>query len=232
MLTPTSPVTLSDYNAAILNGNATHARIVFPIQNVTFTGDDISAEGGITLTQIMNPDTDLVMGKAVESQIVIHFLNNGQFTGFNWTEEFRVDFGVEISGSTSWVTVGYFTGKKPERITRAEVIEFTALDRMSKFDTLADDFLSTLTYPKTMTQIYSALCTYIGVTKETGNENSTVMSTSYSASPFTNGITCRALLAYIAEANCCSKYSGVISICPKATRRLISNAGSGIQVAP
>ena len=203
MLTPTSPVTIANYNSAILSDKSTHVRVVFPVQNVTFTDSDISAEGGITLTQIMNPDVDMVMGKAVASQIVIHFINNGQFTGFNWTEEFRVDFGVEISGSTSWVTVGYFTGKKPERITRAEVIEFTALDRMSKFDTLADDFLSTLVYPKSMSQIYSALCTYIGVSSVTGNENSTVMNVSYSESPFMNGITCRALLAYIAEANCC-----------------------------
>ena len=203
MLTPTSPTTLADYNAAILGDNSTHVRIVFPVQNVTFGDSDISAEGGVTLTQILNPDTDLVMGKAVASQVVIRFLNNGQFTGFNWTEEFRVDFGVEISGSIEWVTVGYFTGKKPERVKMVETIEFTAIDRMSKFDTLADDFLSTLVYPRTMSQIYSALCTYIGVSKATGDENSTVMSTSFSASPFTSGITCRALLAYIAEANCC-----------------------------
>ena len=202
MLNPSSG-TLADYNSAILDGYATHVRVVFPVQNVTLTDDDISAEGGITLTQILNPDTDLIMGKAVASQIVIRFLNNGQFTGFDWTEEFHVDFGVDIGGTTNWVTVGYFTGKKPERIKRAEVIEFTAIDRMSKFDILADDFISTLTFPKTMGQIYSALYSYVGVPYASGDGILNIINTSYSENPFPSGITCRQILAWIVEANCC-----------------------------
>ena len=202
MLTP-SNVTLSEYNSALLNEQATHIRIVFPVQNVTFTDDDISANGGITLLQVLNTETDLIMGNAVAEQITINFLNNGQFVGIDWSEEFRVDLGVYINGATEWVTIGYFKGKRPDRVARVETIVFTALDRMQKFDILADDFIDSLTFPMTMAQIYSALCTYIGVQSVQGNEIADSMALSYAENPFRQGLTCRQILAWIAEANCC-----------------------------
>ena len=202
MLTPTSG-TLADYNAAILNGNTTHARLVFPVQNITLTDDDISADGGITITDILNGDTDLTFGKAVCKELKVSLLNGSVFTGFDWTEEFHADFGVEINGTTNWVTVGYFTGSKPDRTVNTEIIEFTAYDRMTKFDILADEYLDTITYPATMSSIYSGLCTYVGITSTSGSEITYAMNASYSESPFVKGITCRALLAMIAEANGC-----------------------------
>lgn len=202
MLTPSSG-TLADYNAAVLNGNTPHARLVFPVQNITLTGDDISASGGIQLTSILNPDTDLQMGKAVSTEVVIHLLNSNVFSGFDWTEEFHLDFGVDINGTTNWVTVGYFTGEKPEKVLHTDVIEFTAYDRMRKFDMLADDFISSLAFPLTMAQIYSALCTYVGITSATGNEMADSMALSFSENPFISGMTLRSILASMAEANGC-----------------------------
>ena len=203
MLTPTTGVTLADYNAAVLAGNATHARLVFPVQDITLTDDNISANGGISLTQILNPDTDLTMGKAVATQVVAQLFNGNVFSGFDWSEEFHLDFGVDIGGDTKWVTVGYYTGKRPDRLKRTETIEFTALDRMTKFDILADDFLDSLTFPATMETIYHSLCTYVGLGYTAGNELADSMAISYSADVFPRGVTCRQLLAWIAEANCC-----------------------------
>ena len=202
MLTPSSG-TLADYNAAVLGGNRTHVRLVFPVQNVTLTDDDISADGGLTLTQILNAETDLTFGAAVSNELIVNLLNNGQFTGFDWTEEFRLDFGVEISSVTNWVTVGYFKGKKPERTARVEIIVFTAYDRMQAFDTLADDFVSSLTFPSTLSAIYGDLCTYIGVASVSGDELADAMALTFSANPFNSGITCRQILAWIAEAAGC-----------------------------
>ena len=202
MLTPTSG-TLADYNAAVLAGNATSARLVFPVQNITLDGNDIAADGGIRLTSILNSDTDLQMGKAVMTEAVIHLLNSNTLVGFDWTEEFRLDMGVDISGTTNWVTVGYFTGKKPEKIVMADIIEFTAYDRMKNFDILADDFISGLTFPMTLAQIYSALCTYVGVSSVSGDEMADSMALSFSENPFISGMTCRGILAAIAEANGC-----------------------------
>ena len=202
MLTPSSG-TLADYNAAVLNGNTVSARLVFPVQNITLDGNDISADGGIQLTSILNPDTDLQMGKAISTEVVCHLLNSNVFSGFDWTEEFHLDFGVDINGTTNWVTVGYFTGEKPEKVLHTDVIEFTAYDRMRKFDMLADDFISSLTFPMTMAQIYSALCTYVGITSAVGNEMADSMALSFSESPFISGMTLRSILSAIAEANGC-----------------------------
>lgn len=202
MLTPTSG-TLADYNSAILNGNSTHVRLVFPVQNVTLTDDDISADGGLRISTVLNPDTDLTMGKAVSTELTVRLLNSGTFTGFDWTEEFHVDMGVEQSGVTNWVTVGYFKGKKPERLLRTEVIEFTAYDRMQLFDVLADEFIDSLTFPMTVINLFNALMTYIGLTRVNGDGINNVTNIQIAENPFVHGVTCRQILAWIAETYCC-----------------------------
>ena len=203
MLTPTSG-TLADYNSAVLAGNATHARVVFPVQNVTLHDNDISIDGGIEVSSYIVAEEDLTIGKAVMTEVKINFINSSVFTGFDWTEEFHLDFGVEISGTTNWKTIGYFKGNKPERTVRTDVIEFTAYDRMQLFDVLADDFLTTVTYPVTLGTLYSNLCTYVGLSSTAGNEIADSMLLSFDECPFTNGVSCRAILAWIAEANCCN----------------------------
>ena len=95
MLTP-SNVTLAQMNTAILNGNETFVRIVFPVQSITLTDDNVSSDGGITINGVLNPDNDLVMGRAVSTEVVIRLLNGSIFTGFDWTEEFHIDFGVTL----------------------------------------------------------------------------------------------------------------------------------------
>ena len=202
MLTP-SNVTMAQYNAAILNGNEKYVRIVFPTQDITLTGDDISADGGLIINQILNAEQDLVMGRAVMAETIIRFINSSTFVGFDWTEEFHIDFGVKINNSINWVTVGYFKGKKPKRTVGVNIIEFTAYDRMRLFDELADDFIAGLTFPCTMADIYTALCTFVGITSAAGDEMQNAMAMEYSENPFVNGVTCRDILSYIAEANCC-----------------------------
>ena len=203
MLTPTTGITLEDYNAAVLAGGYTHARLVFPVQNITLTGANISANGGIKITDLLNPDEDLTFGKAIARELVVYLLNGDIFNGFDWTEEFHVDFGVDINGSTKWVTVGYFKGKRPARVKRVDIIEFTAVDRMQMFNEVADNFLDTLTYPTTMGGIYHDLCSYIGINYAVGDEIADAMNVQYDECPFDRGITNRALLSYIAQANCC-----------------------------
>jgi len=207
MLTPTG-VTAATYRNAILAGAAKHARLVFPVQNVTLTDDNISASGGLSLSTIMNPDIDLVMGKAIMSEVVVYLLNSDTFNGFDWTEEFRLDFGVEINGSTYWVTVGYFKGKKPKRTIRTQTIEFIAHDRMQKFDVIADEFIDSIASGTfSIRTIFRNLCTYVGLSYSETNSISDAMTATFTSAVWKSilprGITCRALLAMIAEVNCC-----------------------------
>lgn len=203
MLTP-SVGTLADYNTAILAGSQTHARLVFPVQNVTLTDNDISISGGVARTSIMNPEEDLVFGRAVMDELQIRLLNGSVFNGFDWTEEFHIDFGVEMNGTTNWVTTGYFKGKKPKRTIRTDTIDFIAYDRMQAFDILADEFLANEVFPITMEDLFHDLCTYCGVNYAVGDEMADSMALTYAEDTFADGITCRMILAWIAEANCCT----------------------------
>ena len=203
MITPTG-VTSAQYWDAIKNGNPTHVRIVFANQNITLDDSDIYLSTGVTVTDILNGDTDLVFGKAVSKQMTTAILNSSKLDPLIWTGEFRLDFGVEIGSPavTNWVTLGYFSGEKPNNVTSDEVIDFTAYDRMKAFDILADDYVNAIEYPATVQDIYDGLCAYVGITNVAGDELPNIMAREYASAPMDmEGYTCRDVLAWIAEAS-------------------------------
>ena len=205
MLWPTN-VSTGAYNTAVLNGNASHVKLTFPVQDITLTESNIESSG-ITITTIMNPDDDIVFGRAISTEVRINFINSSVFVGFDWTEEFKLEFGIEVNNSTDWVTVGYFTGTRPERVKRTEVIEFTAMDRMQKFDEIADDFI-TATYHNISTfnqkNLYENMCSYLNLSyQQTGKIADSFTNQNYSTDILPSGVTLRTLLAWIAEANGC-----------------------------
>ena len=208
MLTPTG-VTQEQYLAALKAANpVTHVRFTFPIQNVVLTDQDITVDGGVQYETMLNPDTDLTFGRAICSNLQVQLVNSDKVTNILWSEEFTFEMGVEISGTTHWVTLGYFKGTRPEKLIDVDVVDFSATDRMSMFDILADDWLKNLTYPMTVTQMFQSLCTYVGVPYETGDELSNIASRSYSKAPFdATGFTCRDILGWIAEA--CGTYAKI-----------------------
>lgn len=181
----------------------THARITFTNSNIVFEDDDFESEG-IEIRQYMNSATDLTFGTASCVEVEIHMFRSSVTDTLKWSEEFLLEFGFDVTNGTIWLPIGYFTGSKPTR-TQVDVIQFMAYDRMTKFDILADDFIDSLdfTSSKTLTQIYSALCTYVGVTSESGNEIAANMAHSYSKCPVGKGCSCRDILAKIAEAAGC-----------------------------
>ena len=203
MITPTG-VTSAQYWDAIKNGNPTHVRMVFENQNITLDDSDIYLSTGVTVTDILNGDTDLVFGKAVSKQMTTAILNSSKLDPLIWTGEFRLDFGVEIGSPavTNWVTLGYFSGEKPNNVTSNEVIDFTAYDRMKAFDILADDYVNAIEYPATVQDIYDGLCAYVGITNVSGDELPNIMAREYASAPMDmEGYTCRDVLAWIAEAS-------------------------------
>lgn len=203
MITPTG-VTASEYWDAIKAGNTTHVRITFLGQNIVLTDDDIDHSVGIRITDIFNSDVDLVFGKAVCKQLETSIINSDRLSGLVWTGEFSLEFGVEINGTTEWVTIGYFSGEKPSNVTTVPTIEFTAYDRMILFDQLADNYLKTISYPATLQTIYDGLCAFVGVENVSGDELPNIMNRSYTVAPADmEGYTCRNVLAWIAEACGC-----------------------------
>ena len=203
MLTPTG-VTSSAYWDAIKAGNPTHVRLSFENQGIVLEDEDIDISTGLVLTDMFNGDTDLVFGKAISKEIHTSILNTSKLNGLVWTGEFKFEMGVEIGGATYWVTIGYFSGEKPNNITSVNTIDFTAYDRMVLFDQLCDTFISTITYPSTVKNIYDSLCAYVGLQNVAGDELPDIMSRSFASAPADiAGYTCRDILKWIAEACGC-----------------------------
>ena len=203
MITP-SGVTSAQYWNAIKSGNLTHVRMTFSGQNIVLGDSDIDINGGITISDVINSDYDLVFGKAVCRQFNARIINSSNLTGLDWAGEFTLEFGVDISGTTYWVTVGVFSGEKPNNVTSSEIIDLTAYDRMQMFEILADDYADAIVYPATLQEIYDGLCSFVGIQNVSGDELQNVMSRSFASAPATiKGYTCRDILAWIAEACGC-----------------------------
>ena len=205
MITPTG-VTAAEYWAAIKAGRPTHVRLTFYEQNIVLDDSDVDYNTHLTLTDVFNGDYDLVFGRAVSKQIHIGIRNSSKLENLNWSGEFMLEMGVDIGipATTNWVTIGFFSGEKPNNITVTNVIDFTVYDRMKMFDFPADDFLATVTFPATVQDIYDALCLYVGLQNDAGDELMNIMSRSYSEAPVDmKGYTCRDVLAWIAEASGC-----------------------------
>ena len=203
MLTPPAGVTLADYIAALRSDNPTHIRLTFTRQNIVLGDADVHADG-LVIEDFLNSEVNLRMGVASMRKMSVPVINSGNLTGIVWSSEVQVEVGVEINSVTKWVTVGYFIGKRPDKVMNVDVIQFTAYDRMSLFDRLADEWLASISYPKTVGQLLQSLCSYCGVTYEAGDELSDMLNRSYSSAPIVNnGLTCRTILSLIAEACGC-----------------------------
>lgn len=201
MITPTG-ATVAQYWQAIKDRNPAYIRMTFPGGTVLDNSD--IEQGGLEVQDILNGETDLAFGKAVMKTLNTKIFLSSKTDQFSWSSEFTLELGIDISGTTNWVQVGVFSGAKPENYPVNGVVEFEASDRMKLFDVSADDFLAGISYPITFSDMYHNLCTYVGIQYEAGNELANIMSRSFASAPITvGGLTCRDILALMAEACGC-----------------------------
>ena len=164
--------------------------------DVAITGD------GVKITDILNGDTDYTFGKAVCKQVEMTLFNvDNKFNNFDFTQEFTLQIGVKVGAAFQYVTVGVFKGERPDKV-RGKLIDFTAYDRMQKFEVSASDFIENMTFPITLGAVFSSLCAAVGVEPITTTfTNSTK---NFTFNPFsTSDYTAREVLAWIAEAAGC-----------------------------
>lgn len=105
-----------------------------------------------------------------------------------------------VKGTPVWeyVPLGVFKGEKPDKV-RGKLIEFTAHDRMSLFDKPAESFVSGLTFPCTLGQIFTKLCDFCGVGYDSASFPNS--GKTFDKNPLEDtDYTCREILGYIAEA--------------------------------
>ena len=97
-----------------------------------------------------------------------------------------------------YVPMGVYNVTKPRSTVGDVVTVQDAYDNMALFDRDAKEFIDSLSYPRTLAQIYTALCNYVGVSY--ASSTFTYSTTSYSSSPFSDTeCTCRDILWWIAE---------------------------------
>lgn len=164
--------------------------------DVAITGD------GVKITDILNGDTDYTFGKAVCKQVEMTLFNvDNKFNNFDFTQEFTLQIGVKVGAAFQYVTVGVFKGERPDKV-RGKLIDFTAYDRMQKFEVSASDFIENMTFPVTLGAVFSSFCAAVGVEPITTTfTNSTK---NFTFNPFsTSDYTAREVLAWIAEAAGC-----------------------------
>ena len=99
-----------------------------------------------------------------------------------------------------YVKLGTFLLNTPAK-RRINMIAVSALDKMSLFDREADAFWNGLTYPITVGEIFTQLCTFVGVQKATTSfiNSARLLDEAPLAA---DGITAREILGWIAEAAC------------------------------
>lgn len=202
MITP-SGVTVQEYSNAVLSDAMNHLRITYTDQNIVLDESDIQVDG-IVINDILNGSVDLQFGSAVMKTVNANVFTSNKVANLAWDSEFKLEFGVEINGSTKWVTIGYFIGERPENYPVNGIVELNASDRMQRFDVLVSEFLSGIKYPITFGNLYHGLCDYIGIQYVAGDELPNIMSRVFTKSPFsTVDLTGRMVLSLLAEACGC-----------------------------
>lgn len=201
--TTSGVVSVNKTNADLLTAIRNHAeqniKIIFDDGTVIDKSKISVSSGGLTLTEVLNGETDMTVGRAVSSQAeMVLFNTNGEFQDFNFNQEFTLQFGVKINDNFEYINLGIFKGERPEKV-RGKLINFSAYDRMVYFDISAEEFITGLTFPTTLGEIYQSLCSFVGV-----NPVSLTFINSdkqYTFNPFSSAdYTAREILAWIAEA--------------------------------
>lgn len=111
--------------------------------------------------------------------------------------DFTISGGNIMAERWEYAPLGNFITEKPSK-TQDDIITVNAYDQMSLFDRDATSFISGLTFPLTLTQLFVKLCEYVKI----GYKSGTLIngSVSYSASTFiADGYSLRDILSFIAE---------------------------------
>lgn len=135
----------------------------------------------------------------------------GKSNALNYYSKFRNRDGEVECNEYELCSLGYFL-PSTTHTTNEEVINLQGFDRMTLFDADATDFLANVDKTHTLSQMFSDLCTYVGVTGDSTNaiNGSFVPSVSMDTS-----LSLRQVLAYFAEAmGCIAKFdsAGVLKL--------------------
>lgn len=215
MLTPTG-VTTTVFNNAMKADAPTHIKLV--VGGVTlYTDEDIDSNSGISLLEYLNSDEDLIVGRCMTRELTINFLqtdaNKDPYTDLINGFEYYV--GAEIDEEIIWIKLGFFIPYEPEQYPDNGIRTLIAHDRMDVFNYPAEDWLKNLTFPMTVGEMFSSICSYRQVQAgDTTDALSNIWNRSFAENPIKNtGVMCRDVLEAISEACGCYVRIGASESC-------------------
>lgn len=191
-------------------GYPTHVKLSFddsPNNDIVFTDDDITANGGITVSTIMNSETDIKYGNVFSTEIVAYIYKSSKTDNVNWQNTMTLSFGVENGYGVveTWVKINQFFGDEPSKTTEdgIDVYQYVAHDiAYSVFDVPADDFLSNITFPIKIGVLFQHIASYVGFNYTIPTQIPAVNAINdiyIPSNPFKSGIKLRNIVSWIAE---------------------------------
>ena len=164
------------------------------LNKLVFTGKtivDSQLFGGVKYSHSCNADTDLTVGTTACAEV--SFTTNAlQPDSLNSSFTYQVKF----NGNSTYTTAGVFNIKEVTKSTHGKY-DVKAYDNISKFDIIVDSWIDSLTFPITLKDMFSSLCTYCGCTAYSTSFTNSTMKVNDN---FTGiNITGRAVLGYIAQ---------------------------------
>ena len=183
-----------------------------------FSNEEIAITDGVNFTEMFTTGDDLTIGCCPSAELSFSLLNDtgmfddfqfGQFTAYLGA---RIDSGTPTEmtktftedGTTktyAFAPLGTFVADRPD-IVKKKKLAIVANDRMTLFDTpMPDKTALNITYPITLGNLLSAMCTYLSVTPKSSTFTNSTMSVASEPKQFGNA-TMREVLGWIAEAAC------------------------------
>lgn len=163
------------------------------------------AQGGLTLTDYYNKETDVEIGDTVSCEISTTLMNSdGALDSYDYGK-FKAYLDVAPVGTASWETasLGVFYWDKPTK-RKVQLVTATARDQMQKFDAIATDWFDSLDFENgiTLSQILFSMVDSLGVRLDDDTTNNLVNGSHvYTAKPFdAEYLTYRDVLGWIAGA--------------------------------
>ena len=187
---------------------------------IQFSNEDIVMSRGLKLTEEFNSETDLTIGLCPSAEIQFTLMNDSdQLENFEFGY-FRAYLGAKITSGTpasgaktktfleggvnalyEFSMLGVFISQRPD-IVRKQMIDVTANDQMTLFDVnMPSDTALGVTYPTTLSGLFTKLCDYKGVTYASSTFLNSTKAVSSRPKQFGEA-TMRDVLHWIAEAAC------------------------------
>ena len=132
-------------------------KLVFS-SGITITDSNI--RGGVKYTQNINPNTDFTIGCASSAEIVFDYDNRNNDVS-QYVEDGVFNYYIQQANDTEWRLIGKFYIQSSE--VKKNLITIRAYDAMIKTEAYIDSFIDGLTFPLTITSLFTKLCSFLGV---------------------------------------------------------------------